>query len=143
MYFHQIVCFLSLMGSIPSLSLGQKITNSELAVKETDFSDKTFTVGEEEIVSKTGNELNLYLIFHKDGSAIFRGKRGNTITKDNPLSWRFVGDSLYIQNGPVSITADGVTQTIDREPMKYAIEKAPDGYLLKDKSGQMQLFKLK
>jgi hypothetical protein len=137
------ICFLSLLFYVPFLSLGQNITNSKLTVKEMDIVGKTFAFNKEEKISETGNELNLYLIFYKDGNAIFRGKRGNTITKDNPLSWRFVGDSLYIQNGPLEITAEGVTQTIDREPMKYAIEKVPGGYLLKAKYGQRQLFEVK
>lgn len=139
----QIICLLSLLVFAPFLSLGQNKINSELTIKETDLIGKTFSVGEEEMPSKTGNELNLYLIFHKDGNATFRGKKGNTITKDNPLRWWFVGDSLYIQNGPIKITADGVTQTIDREPMKHAIEKVSNGYILKDKNGQTHLFNLK
>jgi hypothetical protein len=143
MYSRLTICSLSLLFYIPFLSLGQNVNNLKLTVKETDIAGKTFALNKEEKISETGNELNLYLIFYKDGNAIFRGKKGNTITKDNPLSWRFVGDSLYIQSGPLKITAEGVTQTIDREPMKYAIEKVPGGYLLKDKNGPMQLFEVK
>lgn len=140
----KIGCLLSLLLSAPFLSLGQKVANSELSTKVIDLSNKTFIIGEEEDSTKTGNDLHLFLIFHKDGNATFRAKRGNTISKDSPLSWRFVGDSLYLQTGPISIESEGKTQIIDREPMKYAVIISPDGYLLlKRKDEQMLLVELK
>jgi len=139
----QIIYLLAVLVFIPFLALGQKAVNSVLTIGVIDLSDKTFILGEEGEVSKTGNDFNLYIIFHKEGRATFRGKRGNTITKDSPLNWRFVGDSLYLQPGPITIEAEGKTQLIDREPMKYAIVKAPGGYILKQKDDQMLLFELK
>ena len=114
-----------------------------MSTRTIDLANKTFIMREVGEVGKTGNDLDLYLIFHKNGSATFRVKRSGTVIKDNPLSWRFVGDSLYIQNGSIKITAEGKTQTIDREAMKYAVEKAPDGYLLKEKDIQTFWFELK
>ncbi|MVM34565.1 hypothetical protein GO755_31340 [Spirosoma sp. HMF4905] len=143
MYIDQTVYLFVLLVFTPFLTLGQKVTNSGLMSRAISLSDKTFIIGEEGEASKTGNDLNLYLIFHKDGSATFRAKRGNTITKENPLSWQFVGDSLYIQNSPITIQAEGKMQTIDREPMKYFTVKAPGGYVLKGKGDQMLLIELK
>ena len=139
----QTVCLLSLLVFIPFFTLGQKVANSELTTKVIDLSNKTFSIGEGGDFIKTGDDLHLFLIFHQDGSVTFRAKRGNTITKDSPLSWRFVGDSLYLQTSPISIESGGKTQLIDREPMKYAIVKAPGGYLLKQKDDQMLLIELK
>lgn len=68
-----------------------------MTTKVIDLSNKTFSIGEGGDFIKTGDDLHLFLIFHQDGSVTFRAKRGNTITKDSPLSWRFVGDSLYLQ----------------------------------------------
>lgn len=136
-------CLLTLLLSAPFLSLGQKITNSKLATKVIDLSNKTFIIGEESDTSKAGNNLYLLLLFYKDGSATFRTKRGNTIIKDSPISWRFTGDSLCLQPNSISLQAEGKTQTIDREPMKYFVVKAPDGYLLKGKDDQMLLVEQK
>ena len=105
-----------------------------------DLFGKTFTVEWEEKPSKIGNELNLYLILHQDGRATFRGRKGSIITKENPLSWRFAGDSIYVQGGPITLVADGKRQYIAREPMKYAIEKVPGGCLFKARNSQMRLF---
>lgn len=91
---------------------------------------------EEADTSRVGNDLDLYLIFHRDSKATFRVKKGDTIIKDNPLRWRMVRDSLYIQSSPIQIIVDGKTQTVERDPSKYAVEKAPSGYLLKEKDSQ-------
>lgn len=137
------VCLLTLLLSAPFLALGQKAANSELVIKVNDLSNKTFLIGEEGDTSKAGNDLQLLFLFHKDGSAMFRTKRGNTIIKDSPISWRFTGDSLYLQPSSISLQAEGKTQMIDREPMKYFVVKAPGGYLLKGKDDQMLLIEQK
>ena len=137
------VCLLTLLLSAPFLSLGQKVTNSKLATKVIDLSNKTFIIGEEGDTSKAGNDFQLLFLFYKDGSATFRTKRGNIIIKDSPTSWRFTGDSLCLQLSSMSLQAEGKTQIIDREPMKYFVVKAPGGYLLKGKDDQMLLVEQK
>ncbi|GAB4038843.1 hypothetical protein [Spirosoma jeollabukense] len=139
----QAIYLLALLVFTPFLALGQNIANSGSTTSRIDLSDKTFILGEKGKVSKTENDFNLYLIFHKDGRATFRGKRGNMITKDSPLSWRFVGDSLYLQPSSIAVEAEGNTQLIDREPTKFAIVKAPSGYILKEKDDQMLWIELK
>lgn len=140
---HKTVCFLTLLLSTPFLALGQKVTDSKLATKVVDLSNKTFLIGEEGDTSKVGNDLHLLFLFYKDGNATFRTKRGSTMIKDSPISWRFIGDSLYLQPGSISLQAEGKTQIIDREPMKYFVVKAPSGYLLKGKNDQMLLIEQK
>ncbi|GAB3552327.1 hypothetical protein GCM10027577_34260 [Spirosoma fluminis] len=114
-----------------------------MATKVVDLSNKIFLIGTEGDTSKAGNDLHLLFLFYKDGNATFRTKRGSTIIKDSPISWRFTGDSLYLQPGSISLQAEGKTQIIDREPMKYFIVKAPSGYLLKGKDDQMLLIEQK
>ncbi|WP_460983585.1 hypothetical protein [Spirosoma fluminis] len=140
---HKTVCFLTLLLSAPFLALGQKVIDSKLATKVVDLSNKIFLIGTEGDTSKAGNDLHLLFLFYKDGNATFRTKRGSTIIKDSPISWRFTGDSLYLQPGSISLQAEGKTQIIDREPMKYFIVKAPSGYLLKGKDDQMLLIEQK
>ncbi|WP_020605201.1 hypothetical protein [Spirosoma spitsbergense] len=141
--FHRIVYLLVVLFFIPFLALGQKAGTPGLTTQTINLSDKTFIIDEEAETNKAGNDLHLFLIFHKDGKAIFRGKRGNMVTKDSPLGWQLVGDSLYLQHDPISLEADGKTQYIAREPIKYAIIKTPNGYLLTDKDSQMRLFEIK
>lgn len=140
---NKITYFLSLLILIPFLTVGQKVDNSEKTTKTIDLADKTFIMRKKADTSRAGNDLNLYLIFHQDNKATFRVKKGETIIKDNPLSWRLVRDSLYIQSSPIQIIADGKTQTVDRDPSRYAVEKAPSGYLLKEKNSQTLWFELK
>ena len=137
------VCFLTLLISAPFLSLGQRVANSKLATKVIDLSNKTFIIGEEGDTSKAGNDLHLLFLFYKDGSATFRTKKGNTIIKDSPISWRFTGDSLYLQPSSISLQAEGKTQIIAREPMKYFVVKALGGYILKGKDDKMLLVEQK
>lgn len=137
------VCLLTLLLSASFLALGQNVVNSKLVIKVTDLSNKTFLIGEEGDTSKAGNDLHLLFLFNKDGSATFRTRRGNTIIKDSSISWRFIGDSLYLQPISISLQAEGKTQIIDREPMKYFVVKAPGGYLLKGKNDQMLLVEQK
>ena len=141
--FHRIVCLLVVLFFVPFLALGQKAGTSGLTTQTINLSDKIFIIDEIGETEKAGNNLHLFLIFHKDGRATFRGKRGNIVTKDSPLGWQLVGDSLYLQHDPISLTADGKTQYITREPIKYAILKIPDGYLLTDKDGPTRLFEIK
>jgi hypothetical protein len=129
----------TLLLSAPFLASGQKVASTELATKGINLTNKTFFMGEEGDTSKTGNDLHLLFLFHKDGRATFRTKRGTTIIKDSPLSWRFTGDSLWLQPSPISLEADGKAQIIERDPMKYFIVKAPGGYLLKGKTDRMLL----
>lgn len=138
-----IACFLSLLIFTPFLTIGQKVSNTELATKLIDLSDKTFVMREAEEAKKTENDLGLYLIFHKNGKATFRVKRGDTIMRDNLLIWRLVGDSLFIQNNLIEIIAEGKIQTINREPTKYVVEKAQNGYLFKEGNSQTFWFELK
>ncbi|SFF34518.1 hypothetical protein [Spirosoma endophyticum] len=126
-----------------SLTLTHSYAQVKLTSQTIDLTDKTFIIDEEGEISKTGDDLHLFLLFHKNGNATFRPKRGSMITKDSPLSWRLVGDSLYLQQAPISLVADGKTQSITREPMKYAIIKTSRGYLLKEKDSQMLLFEIK
>jgi hypothetical protein len=135
------VLFASLL--LISSTLTRCYAQLKLTTQIIDLSDKTFIIDEEGEINKTGDDLHLFLLFHKNGSATFRPKKGNMITKDSPLSWRLVGDSLYLQQGPISLVADGKTQSIVREPMKYAIVKTPGGYLLREKDSQMLLFEVK
>lgn len=137
------VCLLALLLSVPFLALGQKVANSEWATKVIDLSNKTFMIGEEGDTSKAGHDLHLLFLFHKEGIATFRTKRGNKIIKDSSISWRFTGDSLCLQPSSISLQAEGKAQLIDREPMKYFIVKAPGGYLLKGKDDQMFLVEQK
>lgn len=140
---NQITYFLFLLILTPFVTVGQKVTKSKTATRIIDLVNKTFIMREEADTSRAGNDLNLYLVFHQDSKATFRVKKGDTIIKDNPLSWRLVRDSLYIQNSPIQITADGKTQTVDRDPNRYAVEKAPSGYLLKEKDSPTLWFELK
>ncbi len=133
------ICLLSLLLSAPFITSAQKIANPKLAINPIDLSNKTFLIWAEEDTSKAGKDLNLLFLFYKDGNATFRAKRGTTILKDSPISWRFKDDSLCLQPSPISMEADGKTQIIEREPMKYFIVKAPGGYLLKGKNDQMLL----
>jgi hypothetical protein len=139
----KLFAFIALLVFTPFLTLGQKAVNSELITKASDLSNKTFIIREEGDYIKSGKDLHLLFIFHKDGNATFRVKKGNTITKDSPLSWRFVRDSLCLQTSPMAMEMEGKTQIIDREPMKYAIVKTPSGHLLKGKDDQMLLVELK
>lgn len=140
---NKITCILILLIPTPLLTAGQKVSNSETATRVINLVDKTFIMQEEADTNKAGNDLNLYLIFHQDSKATFRVKKGDTIINDNPLSWRLVRDSLYIQSSPIQIIADGKTQTVDRDPSKYAVEKAPSGYLLRKKDSQTLWLEIK
>lgn len=140
---YQITYFLSLLIFTPLLTVGQKATNFKTTNTTIDLAGKTFIMREEADTSKAGNGLNLYLIFHKDSKATFRVKRGDTILKDNLLSWHLVNDSLYVQNSPIELIAGGKTQLIDRDPTKYAIKKASNGYLLKEKEGEVLWLEIK
>ncbi|QMW01317.1 hypothetical protein [Spirosoma foliorum] len=137
------VCLLALLLSIPFLALAQKVANSELATKVIDLSNKTFLIGEEGDTSNAGNDLHLLFLFYKDGAATFRTKRGDRIIKDSPINWRFIGDSLCLLPSSISLQAEGKTQLIDRESMKYSIVKTPSGYILKGKDDQMFLVEQK
>ncbi len=143
MFAHKTVCLLTLLFSVPFQTLGQKVANSELIINVTDLSNKTFLIREQGDTSKADNDLHLLFLFYKDGKATFRTKRGNTMIKDSPISWRITGDSLCLQPSSVSLHAEGKTQLIDREPMKYFLVKAPGGYLLKGKDDQMLLVEKK
>ncbi|GAB3508409.1 hypothetical protein GCM10027341_44180 [Spirosoma knui] len=140
---NKITYFLSLLILTPFLTVGQKVANSKTATRIIDLADKTFILRDEADTSRTENDLNLYLILYQDSKAAFRVKNGDTIIKDNPLTWHLVGDSLYIQNSPIQIIAEGKTQTVDRNPSKYFIEKTPGGYLLKEKNTQTLWLELK
>lgn len=137
------VWLLVLLLTAPFLALGQKIVNSELATEVINLASKTFILGQQAETTKAENELQLLFLFYKDGRATFRTKKGNTIIKDNPISWRLTGDSLYLQPSAISLEADGKRQLIKREPMKYLMVKAPGGYLLKGKDDQMLLIEQK
>ncbi|GAB3960661.1 hypothetical protein GCM10028805_58300 [Spirosoma harenae] len=130
----QIICLLTLLLSTPFLASGQKVI---------DLTNKTFIMELEGDTTKAGNDLQLLLLFHKDARATFRTKRGTTIIKDSPLSWRFTGDSLWLQPRSISFEAGGKTQLIDREIMKFFIVKTSGGYLLKRKDDQMLLVEQK
>ena len=84
MSIRQTTYLLVLLFLAPFITLGQSVANSELITSITDLANKTFTIGEKE-VGKTGNDLSLFLVFHEDGNATFRVKRGNTVTSDSPL----------------------------------------------------------
>ena len=140
---NKITYFLSLLILTPFLTVGQKVANSETATRIIDLADKTFIMRTVADTSKARNDLNFYLIFHQDSKATFRVKKGDTIVHDNPLSWRLTRDSLYIQNSPIQIIAEGKTQTVDRDPSRYAIEKTPSGYLLKEMDSHTLWLELK
>ncbi|GAB3755969.1 hypothetical protein [Spirosoma pomorum] len=139
----KITYFLSLLVLSPFLAVGQKVTDSETGSRISDLADKIFIMREGADTGRVGNDLNLYLIFHRESKATFRVKKGDRIIKDNPLSWRLVGDSLYIQSSPIQLIADGKTQLVDRDSSRYTVEKVPSGYLLKEKDSQTLWFELK
>lgn len=138
----QNVCLLILLIFTRFLASGQKIANSGAPTTEIDLINRTFILVDEKKVSKTENDLDLFFIFHNDRHAIFRAKR-RELVKDSPLIWRFEADSLCLQPGSISMTVEGRTHQIERDPIKYAIEKAPGGYLLKGKDDQMLLMEIK
>ncbi|OUJ70286.1 hypothetical protein BXP70_24640 [Hymenobacter crusticola] len=71
--------------------------------------------------------VHQHFIFQPGGRASFRATRGSTVMKDSPLGWRLVGDSLFLQPGPVLLEAEGETQRIEREPLKHAVLKVAGG----------------
>ncbi|SMB79818.1 hypothetical protein SAMN00120144_4230 [Hymenobacter roseosalivarius DSM 11622] len=129
--------------STPWLSWGQQVAASRLPPSVGDLANKTFAIGEAAESSPAGNDVQHYFIFHPDGRATFRETRGNTVVKDSPLGWQLVGDSLFLQPGPVRMQVEGKTQPIDREPIKQAIRKVSGGYLLTQKQEQMLLREVK
>ncbi|MCX6216915.1 hypothetical protein [Spirosoma sp.] len=139
------IYLLVVLLSAPFLASAQKVANTKLATKVNaiDLTNKVFLMGEEGDTSEAGKDLHLFFLFHKEGRATFRTQRGNTIIKDSPLSWRFTGDSLWLQPSPISLEADGKTQLIERDPIKYYLIKTPSGYLLKGKADQMHLIEQK
>lgn len=68
---------LTLLFSAPLLALGQDAGNIKSATKVVDFTNKTFRIGEDKEASKADIDLQLLLLFYKDGRATFRAKRGD------------------------------------------------------------------
>jgi hypothetical protein len=131
------------LTSVPCLTWGQQVASSHSQPTVSDFSKKTFEIGAPEENRTADNDYHQYFLFQPDGRAIFRGSRGNKVLKDSPLGWKLVGDSLYLQPGPIMLEAEGETQRIDRDPIKYAVTKVSGGFLLTRKQEKMLLREVK
>ncbi|WP_019949449.1 hypothetical protein [Hymenobacter aerophilus] len=130
---------LGLLLFIPFVTMAQKAVKP----RSVDLSNRTFIIGEQVEPINDENNYRTYFIFYKDGKAIYRGMRGDVILKDSPVGWQFAGDSLSLLPGSFIVKAEGKTQIIERDALRYSVKETPTGYLLQGKGHDMILTEVK
>jgi len=143
MFVCQALLLAALLLGMPLFTWGQQPTPASSATAERGLVNKTFLIGTASAAHQPTNDIHTYFIFQAEGRAIYRGARGTAVLKESPLGWRVVGDSLYLIPSAFSIEAEGKTQRIEREVVKYALLKVAGGYLLKRKEEQTLLAEVK